>query len=120
MKFTAAFLLALPAMALAKHAHSSSAIPTPSSSAIPHPSSTPVPSSTPTPSPDAISVCKSQAGPYTQYCAQCLSQCSSRTGEAQEQCYYSVFMTINYIESECEAMNGYNCAGQAVDNVCKA
>jgi hypothetical protein len=67
-----------------------------------------------------MTVCESQAGPYTQYCAQCLSQCSSRTGESEEQCYWSVFMTINYIESQCEAMGGNNCAGQAVDEVCKA
>ena len=67
-----------------------------------------------------MAVCKSQAGPYTDFCAGCLDQCSSRTGESEKECFYSVFSAVNYIESECEAMGGNNCAIRAVNEVCSS
>lgn len=143
MKFISAILLALPALALAKvspsisllssylwlgdltnikniQPQSSSAVPSPSSSSIPRPSSSsipPQPSSTSSPG-DALAVCESQAGPYTQFCATCLDQCDSRVGQSEKDCYYSVFSAINYIQSECEAMGGFNCEMRAVNEVC--
>ncbi|KUI67139.1 hypothetical protein VM1G_02579 [Cytospora mali] len=97
MRLTALLSLALPAVALAQNATTTS-------------------SATPSATPDYEAICESQAYGYADYCPQCLSQCE---GSAYaEQCYYSVFTAINEIESDCEAHSGWNCEQTAVDDVC--
>ncbi|KAF3768812.1 hypothetical protein M406DRAFT_321013 [Cryphonectria parasitica EP155] len=67
----------------------------------------------------AVALAQSQAYGYSDKCPQCLSACELEITEvAAEQCYYSVFTEVNYIESICEAQDGYNCETTAVNDVC--
>ncbi|KAI0184670.1 hypothetical protein EV127DRAFT_485941 [Xylaria flabelliformis] len=99
MQFATLLALAVPLVA----ALPQSATPTTSSAA---------PSSTA----DLEAICEAQASSYKDSCPQCLHNCA--TSSVPDQCYYSVFFTINGIQSQCEAQGGNNCRGQAVNAVC--
>ncbi|KAI0468290.1 hypothetical protein F4859DRAFT_517169 [Xylaria cf. heliscus] len=70
----------------------------------------------PSQTPDLEAICESQASTYADSCPQCLHNCA--TSAYPEQCYYSVFFTINGIQAQCEAQGGWNCRSQAVNAVC--
>lgn len=98
MQFTTILALVLPLVAAMPQA-------TPTNS-------TAVPSATP----DLEAICEAQASSYKDACPQCLHNCASST--VPDQCYYSVFFTINGIQANCEAHGGNNCRGQAITQVC--
>ncbi|KAI1411636.1 hypothetical protein F5Y13DRAFT_165451 [Hypoxylon sp. FL1857] len=98
MKFASIFALALPAVALSQTVTTASSA-TPSSSGTPD-----------------LSTCEEQAGPYADACPQCEPKCEGSS--AYEQCLYSVFSNINYIESQCWQHGGQNCKGIAIAQVC--
>ncbi|CAH0052450.1 unnamed protein product [Clonostachys solani] len=104
MKFTLAFLLALPALSLAQPV------------AVDEPSTTSA-VATPTATPD-LSVCEEQAGGYSRYCARCEPLCAGRAGDVYAQCLFSVFTAVNYNDSQCWQHGGNDCANKAVDKVC--
>ncbi|KFH45361.1 hypothetical protein ACRE_038040 [Hapsidospora chrysogenum ATCC 11550] len=104
MKFSSLILMALPAVALAKPAPTSSTT-----------SSAPQPTGPPDPD---LSICEKEAGSYAEYCPRCAPQCADREGDVYEMCLNSVFMTINSIQSQCWQHGGIDCRNQAVDRVC--
>ncbi|VUC25104.1 unnamed protein product [Clonostachys rosea] len=104
MKFTLAFLLALPAMSLAQPV------------AADEPSTT-FAIATPTATPD-LSVCEEQAGGYSSYCARCEHICAGETGDVYAICFLSVFSAVNYNDAQCWQRGGNDCANKAVDKIC--
>ncbi|KEY73229.1 hypothetical protein S7711_10817 [Stachybotrys chartarum IBT 7711] len=74
-------------------------------------------SATPTATPSTPAEwCASEAGGYVRYCPRCLYRCEDSAVFGQ--CFYSVFLTINYYDSQCWQHGGIDCANQAVDRVC--
>ncbi|KAI1463486.1 uncharacterized protein F4812DRAFT_463585 [Daldinia caldariorum] len=98
MKFASIVVLALPAVALAQTSS---------------PASTDIP--TPTGPPD-LSVCKKQADTYADACPKCNPKCVGSS--AYENCLYSIFSTINYIQSQCWQHGGRSCREDAINQVC--
>ncbi|KAI1125210.1 hypothetical protein F5Y10DRAFT_13329 [Nemania abortiva] len=98
MQFATVLALALPLVAAIPQA-------TPTTSTV-------APSATP----DLLAICESQAYGYADACPQCLHNCA--TSAYPEQCYYSVFFTVNGIQSDCEAHGGNNCRNLALNEVC--
>ncbi|KAI0543449.1 hypothetical protein F4679DRAFT_590456 [Xylaria curta] len=81
------------------------------------PQATPTTSSVaPSSTADLEAICEAQASSYKDSCPQCLHNCA--TSSVPDQCYYSVFFTINGIQSQCEAQGGNNCRNYAVNAVC--
>ncbi|KAI1164224.1 hypothetical protein F5B18DRAFT_650936 [Nemania serpens] len=81
------------------------------------PQATPTTSSAaPSATPDLLAICESQAYGYQDACPQCLHNCA--TTAYPEQCYYSVFFTVNGIQANCEARGGNNCRNIALNQVC--
>ncbi|KAI5855555.1 hypothetical protein GGS23DRAFT_444548 [Durotheca rogersii] len=99
MKFASIVALALPAVALAQSLTTSTISATP----------------TPTGPPD-LTVCEEAAGSYADACPQCAPKCA--TSSAYAQCIYSVFSTVNYIQSQCWQHGGNNCRERALAQVC--
>ncbi|KAI0836258.1 hypothetical protein F5Y06DRAFT_113016 [Hypoxylon sp. FL0890] len=98
MKFASVFTLILPAVALAQTATTTSSAAAASSGV-----------------PD-LSACEEQAGPYADACPQCEPKCEGSS--AYDQCLYSIFSNINYIESQCWQHGGQNCRGNAIAQLC--
>ncbi|KAI8628587.1 hypothetical protein F5Y19DRAFT_106510 [Xylariaceae sp. FL1651] len=98
MQFATLFALALPLVA-----------------AVPQATTTTTAAATSS-TPDLETICEAQAGPYADACPQCLQRCA--TSSVPDECYYSVFSTVNYIESVCEAQGGNNCRNLALNEVC--
>lgn len=65
---------------------------------------------------DLEAICEAQAGGYANRCPQCLYTCE--TSSAPDQCYFSVFTAVNYVDSVCQAHGGSGCANTAVNEVC--
>ncbi|KAF2972350.1 hypothetical protein GQX73_g1359 [Xylaria multiplex] len=91
------------------------ALAAPLAAALPQATST---TSSPAPSQtlDLEAICESQASSYKAYCPRCLHNCA--TSSYPEQCYYSVFFTVNGIQANCEARGGIDCRNKAIDQVC--
>ncbi|KAI1173909.1 hypothetical protein F4777DRAFT_416760 [Nemania sp. FL0916] len=70
----------------------------------------------PSSTPDLLAICQAQAGPYADACPQCLHNCA--TSAYPDDCFYSVFFTVNGIQSDCEAHGGPNCRNIALNDVC--
>ncbi|KAI8947342.1 hypothetical protein F4801DRAFT_582515 [Xylaria longipes] len=98
MQFATLLALALPLVAAVPQASPTTSTAAPSATA------------------DLEAICESQAGPYANSCPQCLQTCATSTDP--QDCYYSVFFTVNGIQAQCEAQGGNNCRGQALDAVC--
>ncbi|KAI1473359.1 hypothetical protein F4774DRAFT_415894 [Daldinia eschscholtzii] len=92
MKFASIVTLALSAVALAQ-----TSIPAPTG-------------------PPDLSVCEKKAGTYADACPKCNPKCVGSA--AYEDCLYSVFSTINYIQSQCWQHGGNNCRDEAISQVC--
>ncbi|KAI0455215.1 hypothetical protein F5B21DRAFT_503516 [Xylaria acuta] len=56
----------------------------------------------PSATPDLEAICESQASTYKDLCPECLHNCA--TSAFLEQCYYSVFFTINGIQAHSSSM----------------
>lgn len=82
----------------------------------PTPTSTVTPTPTPTPT-DALGVCEQEASGYKRYCPRCLYRCENETTYMSE-CFYSVFSSISYNDSQCWQHGGNDCANKAADIVC--
>ena len=68
-----------------------------------------------------MEACEAVMSSYQWACARCNSKCAGKgDDEWYEQCLHSVFMTVNYIDSQCWQHGGSNCGQQAVDQVCGA
>lgn len=65
---------------------------------------------------DLEAICEAQASGYASACPQCLYTCADSS--VPDQCYYSVFFSINYEQSMCEAHGGYDCKNRAINDVC--
>ncbi|RWA12958.1 hypothetical protein EKO27_g2143 [Xylaria grammica] len=65
---------------------------------------------------DLEAICESQASTYKDSCPRCLHNCAASS--YPEQCYYSVFFTINGIQADCQAHSGIDCRNKAIDQVC--
>ncbi|KAI1850413.1 hypothetical protein JX265_001374 [Neoarthrinium moseri] len=90
---------------------------------IPPPSPTPTSSSVisttqkPTPTPTTIlEACEAEAGGYADSCPRCLSHCEGSSDLGM--CFYSVYSTVNYYDSQCWQHGGNDCANKALDIVC--
>ncbi|CAN8103319.1 unnamed protein product [Discula destructiva] len=114
MHFVSLIVLALPVATIAQYTTSSNSTTATATST----TSSAIASATML---DYEAICESQASGYADKCPQCLSECEGKTTKAYaEQCYWSVFFEINYLESVCEAHGGNNCEGSSVDEVCGA
>ncbi|RYP82291.1 hypothetical protein DL770_005629 [Monosporascus sp. CRB-9-2] len=97
MKFTTILALALPAVVVAQ------------------PLATTVTEVTPAPTgtaPSLMEICEEEAGSYADVCGRCLHRCESTS--VPDQCFYSTFMTINMIQSQCWQRGGQDCRNRAV------
>ncbi|PSR80868.1 hypothetical protein BD289DRAFT_52595 [Coniella lustricola] len=113
MQLTTLVALAMPAIAAAQSANITTTATTTTTTATASASAAPTPL-------DYETICESQAYGYADKCPQCLPQCEGQTTQTgAEECYYSVFFEINYIESLCEAQGGGSgCETIAVNDVC--
>ncbi|RYP51021.1 hypothetical protein DL768_003605 [Monosporascus sp. mg162] len=101
MKFTTILVLALPAVAVAQP------LVTTASEAAPDPTGT---------APDLMEICEKEASSYADACGRCLHRCENSS--VPDQCFYSTFMTINMIHSQCWQHGGQDCRNRAVSQVC--
>ncbi|RYP34080.1 hypothetical protein DL766_003173 [Monosporascus sp. MC13-8B] len=96
MKFTI-LALALPAVAVAQP------LVTPATETAPAPTGT---------APTLKEICEEEAGSYADVCGRCLHRCENTS--VPNQCFYSTFMTINMIQSQCWQHGGRDCRNRAV------
>ncbi|GAP90005.1 hypothetical protein SAMD00023353_4300390 [Rosellinia necatrix] len=98
MQFTTVLALALPLVAALPQATPTTSVAAPSST------------------PDLEATCEAQASSYKDACPRCLHNCADSA--YPDQCYYSVFFTINGIQADCQAHGGVDCRNKAIDMVC--